>query len=100
MNTPRRAASRVATPGITPTCSDWWQACVSAARAADGESAFAPSNRLIVYLNECLDAGASGGIVLIDPCSASSVAFVAHEMAHAMDLKHSYSNDTTYQNAP
>ena len=56
-------------------------------------------NRIAVMLNDWVDSGAAGGRVLLDP-GAWNVGFAAHEMLHGYGLDHSYSNDTTYQNAP
>jgi len=55
-------------------------------------------NRIAVIINAQMDSGAAGGRVLLDP-GAWNVRFASHEMGHGYDLGHSFSNDTTYQNA-
>ncbi|GGM58224.1 hypothetical protein GCM10011608_48970 [Micromonospora sonchi] len=72
------------------------QRCVDTA-AANGYTVPA-GHRIAVMLNDWVDSGASGGRVLLDP-GAWNVGFAAHEMLHGMGLGHSFSNDTTYQNA-
>lgn len=73
------------------------QRCVDTA-AANGYTV--PSgNRIAVMLNDWVDSGSAGGRVLLDP-GAWNVGFAAHEMLHGYGLDHSFSNDTTYQNAP
>jgi len=73
------------------------QRCVDTA-AANGYTVPA-GHRIAVMLNDWVDSGAAGGRVLLDP-GAWNVGFAAHEMLHGIGLGHSFSNDTTYQNAP
>lgn len=70
--------------------------CVATAAAA-GYTVPA-GHRIAVLTNSQQDSGSSGGRVLLDP-GAWNVRFAAHEMGHAYGLDHSFSNDTTYQNA-
>jgi hypothetical protein len=55
-------------------------------------------HRTMAITNAALDAGSAGGRVLLDP-NSTNVAFAAHEMGHGYGLGHSFSNDTSYQNA-
>ncbi|MEV7330557.1 hypothetical protein [Micromonospora sp. NPDC093244] len=73
------------------------QRCVDTAATAG--YAVPAGNRIAVMLNDWVDSGAAGGRVLLDP-GAWNVGFAAHEMLHGYNLGHSFSNDTTYQNAP
>ncbi|MET7864714.1 hypothetical protein [Micromonospora taraxaci] len=73
------------------------QRCVDTAAAAG--YAVPAGNRIALLLNDWVDSGAAGGRVLLDP-GAWNVGFAAHEMLHGYNLGHSFSNDTTYQNAP
>jgi hypothetical protein len=73
------------------------QHCVDA--AASGGYAVPAGNRIAVMLNDWVDSGSAGGRVVLDP-GAWNVGFAAHEMLHDYGLGHSFSNDTTYQNAP
>jgi hypothetical protein len=73
------------------------QDCVTAART--GGYTVPAGNRTIAITNDGVDSGAAGGAVLLDP-GAWNVAFAAHEMGHATDLNHSFSDDPTYRNAP
>ncbi|OLR94034.1 hypothetical protein [Actinokineospora bangkokensis] len=72
------------------------QDCVDTA-AANGY-AVPSGHRTVAILNDYVDSGAAGGRVLLDP-GAWNVGFAAHEMLHGYGLGHSFSNDTTYQNA-
>ena len=69
--------------------------CVAAARA--GGYTVPAGHRVVAIINGQVDSGSSGGRVLLDPL-AWNVAFAAHEMAHGMDLNHSFSDDPTYRN--
>lgn len=55
-------------------------------------------NRIAVITNSQQDSGSAGGRVLLDP-AAWNIRFAAHEMGHAYNLDHSFSNDLTYRNA-
>lgn len=56
-------------------------------------------NRIAVITNAAQDSGSAGGKVLLDPL-AWNIRFAAHEMGHSYGLGHSFSNDSSYQNAP
>ncbi|GGQ71806.1 metallopeptidase domain-containing protein [Couchioplanes azureus] len=73
------------------------QRCVDAAAA--GGYTVPASHRVVAILNDGTDSGAAGGRVLLDQ-NAWNLGFAAHEMLHGYNLGHSFSNDTTYQNAP
>ena len=66
--------------------------------AADNGYTVPAGNRIAVITNAQQDSGAAGGRVLLDPL-AWNIRFAAHEMGHSYGLDHSFSNDTTYQNA-
>ncbi|MCW3158525.1 hypothetical protein [Micropruina sonneratiae] len=66
--------------------------------AANAGYSVPAGNRIAVIINAQMDSGASGGRVLLDP-GAWNVRFASHEMLHGYDLGHSFSNDTSYQNA-
>jgi len=72
------------------------QSCVRAAAA--GGYTVPAGNRVVAVINGVVDSGASGGAVLLDP-NSWNVGFAAHEMLHGYGLGHSFSNDTSYQNA-
>ena len=72
------------------------QDCVDTAR--NNGYTVPAGHRTMAVLNAALDAGAAGGRVLLDP-NSMNVAFAAHEMGHGYGLGHSFSNDTSYQNA-
>jgi hypothetical protein len=72
------------------------QHCVAAASA--GGYTVPAGNRVTAILNDYVDSGSAGGEVVLDP-GAWNVGFAAHEMGHGYGLGHSFSNDTTYQNA-
>lgn len=72
------------------------QSCVDA--AARGGYAVPAGFRTVAITNAQVDSGAAGGRVLLDP-GAWNVAFASHEMSHGYGLGHSFSNDTSYQNA-
>ncbi|MFN8075000.1 MAG: hypothetical protein U0Q15_06220 [Kineosporiaceae bacterium] len=72
------------------------QSCVSAAAA--GGYTVPSGNRVVAIINGQIDSGSAGGAVLLDPL-AWNVGFAAHEMLHGYGLGHSFSNDTSYQNA-
>jgi len=76
------------------------QACVDAARNDRTNPYTVPAgNRVVAVVNgECKDAGSAGGEVLADAC-AMNTSFTGHETGHALGLGHSFSTDTTYQNA-
>lgn len=67
--------------------------------AANAGYSVPAGNRIAVIINANMDSGASGGRVLLDP-GAWNVRFASHEMMHGYELGHSFSNDTSYQNAP
>jgi hypothetical protein len=72
------------------------QRCVDAASA--GGYTVPAGHRIVTILNARVDSGAVGGRVVLDP-GAWNVGFAAHELLHGYGLGHSYSNDTSYQNA-
>ena len=73
------------------------QWCVDAAAA--GGYTVPAGHRVVAIVNEGTDSGSDGSRVLLDQ-GAWNVGFAAHEMLHGYGLGHSFSNDTTYQNAP
>jgi hypothetical protein len=81
---------------VTKSRWDRIQDCVNAASA--GGYAVPAGHRIMAIVNAQVDAGASGGRVLLDP-GAWNVGFAAHEMLHGYGLGHSFSDDLTYQNA-
>ena len=76
------------------------QTCVDAARN-DPTNPYVvpPGHRTVAFVNDCRDSGAAGGRVLLDPCAVYT-SWAAHETGHALGFGHSFSNDTTYRNAP
>ena len=68
------------------------QDCVDAAVA--GGYTVPARHRVVAIVNGQVDSGYADRRVLLDPL-AWNVAFAAHEMGHAMDLDHSFSDDTT-----
>src|SRR4051794_17008504 len=66
--------------------------------AADNGYPVPAGNRVAVITNAQQDSGSAGGRVLLDP-GAWNIRFAAHEMGHGYGLDHSFSDDTTYQNA-
>ncbi|HET9657621.1 MAG TPA: hypothetical protein VFP72_19880 [Kineosporiaceae bacterium] len=72
------------------------QDCVAAAKA--GGYTVPAGNRVVASVNQGIDAGSAGGQVYLDP-GALNDRFAVHEMLHGYNLGHSFSNDTSYQNA-
>jgi hypothetical protein len=82
-----------------PSVSRWThiQHCVDTA-AANGYTVPA-GHRIAAIINDNIDAGAIGDRVILSP-GAWNVGFAAHDMLLSYGLDPSFSNDTTYQNAP
>lgn len=82
-------------PGVTR-----WQRIQDCVNTASTHGYTVPDgHRIAVMINADVDSGEAGGRVLIDP-SNWNVGFAAHEMLHSYGLGHSFSDDTSYQNAP
>jgi hypothetical protein len=76
------------------------QTCVNTAKNSPQNPYVIPAgNRVVAVVNDCKDSGSAGGEVLMDPCAVNT-SFTGHETGHAIGLGHSFSTDTTYQNAP
>ncbi len=77
------------------------QAVVDAALNASGGYQVLPKHHIIAVHNESVkdDGSDSKGRILLNHPDREALSFIAHEMGHTFELKHSYSDDESYQNA-